>query len=133
MKLTVSPCAAIAGMGRSIALRLAKDGFSVAINDLPSQKDVLVDLQAHIRAEYCTNDAGQDCIVTVGDVSSEEDVKHMVDEAVEQLGSLDVVSPHSQSLYALFELVHAKLVANAGICPFWTTFVDSKCIILETF
>lgn len=30
-------------------------------------------------------------MITTGDVSSEQDVKRMVEEAVEELGSLDVV------------------------------------------
>ena len=32
------------GIGRAIALRLADDGFDVAINDLPSAKDSLESL-----------------------------------------------------------------------------------------
>lgn len=93
------------GMGRSIALRLAKDGFSVALNDLHSQKDALVDLQTQIRAEYSTIKAtGQNCIVTVGDVTSSEDVERMVNEVVEGLGSLNIVSPSGRYCVKAFEM-----------------------------
>lgn len=79
------------GLGRSIALGLAEDGFSLALNDLLSKKDILEDLQAQILKSYSDKHPGQKCMITTGDVSSEEDVKRMVEEAVEELGSLDVV------------------------------------------
>ncbi len=36
------------GMGRAIALRLASDGFNVAVNDIASQKDNLETLRGEI-------------------------------------------------------------------------------------
>ncbi|EIM86366.1 NAD-P-binding protein [Stereum hirsutum FP-91666 SS1] len=100
--------AAAQGLGRSIALRLAEDGFSLALNDLLSKKDILEDLQAQILKSYSDKHPGQKCMITTGDVSSEEDVKRMVEEAVEELGSLNV------------------MVANAGILPGFTSFLDTS-------
>ncbi|KXN87102.1 3-oxoacyl-[acyl-carrier-protein] reductase FabG [Leucoagaricus sp. SymC.cos] len=78
------------GIGRAIALQLAKDGFNIALNDIGHQ-DELATLRDEIKA------LGRDSIECFADVSKEAEVKSMVDQTVEKLGSLDV------------------MVANAGI------------------
>ncbi|RDB31129.1 Diacetyl reductase [(S)-acetoin forming] [Hypsizygus marmoreus] len=80
------------GIGRAIALRLAKDGFDIAINDIPSSKAKLESLSKEI------TEKGRKVCTAVGDVSSEDAVKNMISTVVKDLGGLDV------------------LVANAGIC-----------------
>lgn len=70
------------GLGETIARRLYKDGYSVALNDLPSRSADLDSLAKEL---------GSATVVT-GDVSNEEDVKAMIAKTVETLGSLDVVS-----------------------------------------
>ncbi|KAF7979343.1 hypothetical protein HWV62_42769 [Athelia sp. TMB] len=79
------------GIGRGIALRLSKDGLKVAINDLPAHSKLLDSLKSEIEAN------GTKCAIVVADVSDDTQVKSMVDQAVQELGSLDV------------------MVANAGI------------------
>ncbi|KAK7453996.1 hypothetical protein VKT23_011507 [Stygiomarasmius scandens] len=81
------------GIGRAIALRLAKDGLHVALNDIPSKVDQLNAVSEEIRAVG----PGRKSSVHTGDVSQEGDVKRMVEEVVETYGGLDV------------------MVANAGI------------------
>ncbi|KAF9260783.1 acetoin reductase family protein [Marasmius fiardii PR-910] len=83
------------GIGKAIALRLAKDGFDVALNDLPSKNAELQQLEDAIRALG----KGTKTVIITGDVSSEAEVKTMVGKVIEELGSLDV------------------MVANAGIGP----------------
>lgn len=80
------------GIGRAIATRLAKDGFTLSLNDLPSKDAELQALASELTFE------GRRPHVVTGDVSVEADVQRMVESTVEQLGSLDV------------------MVANAGIC-----------------
>jgi len=80
------------GIGRSIAFRLSQDGFKVAINDLPSQKDQLEEVHAYITQQGGTS------IIILADISIESEVKAMVDIVVERMGGVDV------------------MVANAGIC-----------------
>ena len=75
------------GIGRAIAIRLAEDGYDVALNDIASQKETLEDLKKQL-----VQDLGRKVIVVVADVSSEEEVKGMVESVVESLGALDVVS-----------------------------------------
>lgn len=83
------------GIGKAIALRLADEGFDVAINDLPLDRKIakLQEVQAEIVEK------GRRCSVFPGDISKEEDVKSMVEGVVNTLGGLDV------------------MVANAGVCP----------------
>ncbi|KAG5635544.1 hypothetical protein H0H81_010906 [Sphagnurus paluster] len=80
------------GIGRAIALRLAKDGFDVAINDLLAAEDALNGVRKEITA------LGRRAFVFIGDVSVEKDVQNMVSSVVENLGQLNV------------------MVANAGVC-----------------
>ncbi|KZP24016.1 NAD-binding protein [Athelia psychrophila] len=80
------------GIGRAISLRLADDGFDVAVNDIPSNQPALDSLVDEIRAK------GRQAVAVPADVTQEEQVKEMVAKAVKDLGGLDV------------------MVANAGIC-----------------
>jgi len=92
------------GIGRATALRLAQDGFDVAVNDLPRQESRLQEVSEEIKA------LGRNALVFTGDVSDEISVKGLVDATVESLGGLDC------------------MVANAGICPAGS-FLDSMCFI----
>src|SRR3712207_4277423 len=79
------------GIGRAIALRLAKGGAAVAVNYSETQpQDVLDEIVA----------GGGRAVAVQADVSRKAEVEAMVRTVVEQLGGLDV------------------LVNNAGICPF---------------
>ncbi len=73
------------GIGREIALRLADDGIDIALNDIPSKSEALQQLVDEIKTK------GRNAIYVTGDVSSEEDIKSLVNTTVEKLGSVDVV------------------------------------------
>ncbi|KAF7369257.1 NAD-binding protein [Mycena venus] len=79
------------GIGRGVALRLAEDGFEVAVNDVAANSANLDSLVAEIKQK------GRESSKHIADVSQDEQVKVMVEEVVKQHGSLDV------------------MVANAGI------------------
>jgi NAD(P)-dependent dehydrogenase (short-subunit alcohol dehydrogenase family) len=76
------------GIGRGIACRLSQNGFTVVINDLPSQKSQLEEVQSHI------NQQGGKALTFLADVSVENEVTQMIESAVEQTGGLDVVRVH---------------------------------------
>ncbi|EPQ52428.1 acetoin reductase [Gloeophyllum trabeum ATCC 11539] len=82
------------GIGRGIALKLADDGFDVALNDIAPQKAKLEQVVAEITAK------GRRSISVTADVSNEDEVKAMVDTVAKELGGLDV------------------MVANAGIARY---------------
>ncbi|KAL1746138.1 hypothetical protein HDZ31DRAFT_62495 [Schizophyllum fasciatum] len=79
------------GIGKSIALRLAKDGLHVGINDIPSKLEALTEVARLVEEQ------GVKSAVFPGDVTKESDVKAMIDGTAEKLGGFDV------------------MIANAGI------------------
>ncbi|KZP26767.1 NAD-binding protein [Athelia psychrophila] len=89
------------GIGRAISLRLADDGFDVAVNDIPSNKEKLESLVKEIESK------GRKSIFVVADVSQEDQVKTMVDATVRDLGGLDV------------------MVANAGIVHYGVPIIEA--------
>jgi meso-butanediol dehydrogenase/(S,S)-butanediol dehydrogenase/diacetyl reductase len=82
------------GIGEAIALRLAEDGFAVAVADMN------VDLAAKV-ADRIKAAGGKSCAIAV-DVADRDSVFKAVEEAANTLGGLDVV------------------VNNAGIAPIQT-------------
>ncbi len=73
------------GIGRAIALRLAKDGFDIALNDIHAS---LPKVEA-VRQEV--SKFGRKTSVLTANVAHEKEVSNMVDHAVRDLGALDVV------------------------------------------
>lgn len=73
------------GIGRAIALRLAKDGFDIALNDIHAS---LPKVEA-VRQEV--SQFGRKTSVLTANVAHEKEVSKMVDQAVRDLGGLDVV------------------------------------------
>jgi hypothetical protein len=74
------------GIGRAVALRLAEDGFDVAVNDLPDAPG----LEQVVRE---IESKGRRSLAVPADVSLEREVEKIIQQVVENLGSLDVVSP----------------------------------------
>jgi meso-butanediol dehydrogenase / (S,S)-butanediol dehydrogenase / diacetyl reductase len=77
------------GIGRAIALRLAKDGLDVVVNDVNSKN------ANQVAKEIET--MGSKTLAIVADVSNRNEVYNMVDQVVKKFGKLDV------------------MVANAGV------------------
>lgn len=72
------------GIGRSIALRLAKDGFNVAVNDVNANSAELDNTKKAIE------EIGRKSIAIIADVSIENEVQSMMKSVAQELGSLDV-------------------------------------------
>lgn len=72
------------GIGRSIALRLGRDGHDVAVVDL---RGSAVD---KVAKEVQT--MGRQSLAFYTDVSREEEVKDLISEVAGSLGSVDIVS-----------------------------------------
>jgi NAD(P)-dependent dehydrogenase (short-subunit alcohol dehydrogenase family) len=78
------------GIGRAIALRLADDGYDVAVNDLADNPD-LDELRQAIEAK------GRRSLALPADVSLEPEVVRIIQEVVQNLGSLNVVNPFARN------------------------------------
>jgi 3-oxoacyl-[acyl-carrier protein] reductase len=92
MRKTAIVTGASRGIGRSIALRLAADGFGVVVNFAGNTA----------KAEEVVNEiisAGGRALAVQADVASSEDVKQLFEETLKGFGQIDVV------------------VNNAGIMP----------------
>ncbi|EPQ51184.1 NAD P-binding protein [Gloeophyllum trabeum ATCC 11539] len=83
------------GIGRGIAVRLASDGFDLAINDIAANADKLNDVLRDLTAHRIQQE--QRVVIVVADVSNEKEVKDMIDTVANELGGLDA------------------MVANAGV------------------
>ncbi|KAL0059142.1 hypothetical protein AAF712_014114 [Marasmius tenuissimus] len=95
------PASALArGIGRGIALKLAEDGFNVAINDIQSMADTASSTLEEIRKVMKSK--GARASLHLADVTSESQVIEMIEGVVKEHGSLDV------------------MVANAGIVQYST-------------
>lgn len=100
------------GIGQSIAARLVTDGLSVIVNDIASKSSELEAVVKQLNEQAISASPGDaNNIVAhsvIGDVSKEEDVENMINQAVQVFGRLDV------------------MVANAGIAGPNSTIMDAK-------
>lgn len=69
------------GIGRSVALLLAEEGYRIAANDLREPEATLKELR----------EAGAEALALPGDVSDEESVRGMAREVLESFGRADVL------------------------------------------
>lgn len=84
-KKTAFITGAARGIGKEIAIKLAKEGYDVAIN-YRKMNDELEQLKAQIEQECNVK-----CVLVQGDVSKFEDAEKMVKEAAQALGKIDVL------------------------------------------
>jgi NAD(P)-dependent dehydrogenase (short-subunit alcohol dehydrogenase family) len=83
---SLSLIGAAQGIGKAISLRLAEDGFDVAVNDVSSKSEHLDTLVEEIQKK------GRASSKHIADVSQDQQVQTLVEEVVKNHGSLDVVS-----------------------------------------
>jgi NAD(P)-dependent dehydrogenase (short-subunit alcohol dehydrogenase family) len=73
------------GMGRAAAIAYAREGADVAINYFPAEEPDAKEVIELIRAE------GRKAIAIPGDLTDESFCQRLVDEAVKELGGLDIL------------------------------------------
>ena len=72
------------GIGRQIAITLAKEGFDIAINYRKENEDL-------IETKKLVEDQKVKCFTVQGDVSSFEDSERMVKEIIEEFNHIDIL------------------------------------------
>lgn len=72
------------GIGRSIALALADEGFNIIVNYSGNEQKAKQVVQVII-------DKGQKAVAIKADVSNHEEVKSMIDQSIATFGSLDCI------------------------------------------
>ncbi|RAQ49372.1 short chain type dehydrogenase [Aspergillus flavus] len=102
------------GIGKAIALRLASDGYSVCINDIPGAKDDIVRVVDEINATStpdATSSSRPRAIGIAADVTSSSAVEAMVRESVEKLGPLTLMVANA----GIAQIKHLLKVTEADI------------------
>lgn len=84
-KKTALITGAARGIGKEIAMKLAKEGYDVAIN-YRAMNEELETLKQEIETDFHVK-----CALVQGDVSKFEEAEKMVKETIEQLGKIDVL------------------------------------------
>lgn len=72
------------GIGKAIAIQLAKDGFHIVLNYRSNE-----DLAKEVKKEI--EDLGVKCFLAQADVTKIEDCQNIFDQAVEEFGKIDVL------------------------------------------
>src|SRR3954451_6883468 len=113
------------GIGQAISVRFAEYGANIAINYLTTP-DEAAETEEQVHACLArAKEYGVREILVQGDVSSEDDVVHMVGEATERLGGLDILvnnagiqlsRPSEELASAEFDKVLAVNLRGAFLC-----------------
>jgi NAD(P)-dependent dehydrogenase (short-subunit alcohol dehydrogenase family) len=108
------------GMGRAAAIAYAREGADVAINYLPAEEPDAKQVVELIRA------AGRKAVAIPGDLRDEAFCKKLVDEAVKQLGGLDILvnnAARQQTFASIMDISTEQFdwtMKTNIYAPFWT-------------
>jgi hypothetical protein len=94
------------GIGRAVAIAFAREGADVAIGYLPAEELDAREVVALIRQ------AGRNAVALPGDIRDEAFCKKMVEQAVRQLGGLDILvnnAARQQSIDSILDLTTMEL------------------------
>ncbi len=103
------------GIGEAVALRLAEDGFNIAVNDIRSSAEKITAVVNAIQAK------GRKALAVPGDVSVESDVVQIVEKTIQELGGVDVVRLLAGMLLRNDGSVNCRLVAHGAWCRWLQT------------
>ena len=81
------------GLGQAICFRLAKEGCNIAVADI--NQEGIKETEEKLRAQYGVKTLG-----VVTDVTKDDQVAHLVDKTVSQLGGLDIMVSNAGILIA---------------------------------
>jgi NAD(P)-dependent dehydrogenase (short-subunit alcohol dehydrogenase family) len=114
-------------MGKGFALGLAEAGADVAVTDLNTESGQLEAVGEEIMA------MGRESICIKTDISSQEDVRNMVDTVMQEFGGIDIlmnvaVMYHMKSVVDLDEESWEKL-SNVNLKGYWLTMQEVSPIM----
>lgn len=125
------------GIGRAVAIAFAREGADVVINYLPSEeKDAAMTAQE-------IKEAGQKAVCIPGDITNEEFCNALVRQAVDALGSIDILVNNAAEQQYVEELADLtteqfqKTFATNVFAMFWITkaavpFMPAGASIINT-
>jgi NAD(P)-dependent dehydrogenase (short-subunit alcohol dehydrogenase family) len=107
------------GMGRAAAIAYAREGADVAINYFPTEEPDAQDVVKLIR------EAGRKAVTIPGDLRDEAFCQRLVDQAVQQLGGLDILvcnAARQQTRTSILDITSEDFDATMKTniyAPFW--------------
>lgn len=106
------------GIGRGIAHRLAKDGFTVVVND------VNIDKAKEVEQEILQTSGTHMAMAVQGDVSKREDVFSLVEQTVKAFGCVDVYVSNAgiAQVNPIFDITPEELEKIFSINVFGTVY-----------
>jgi len=115
------------GLGLSISKKFAEGGYNLVLNGRSHLED-FIDIQKEMENTY-----GVECLVCIGDISDEGDVKRMLHEVREKFGRLDVLVNNAGIVYdmeieerttAIFEeTLHNNITGTYLMCKYFGKFM----------
>lgn len=109
------------GMGRAAAIAYAREGADVAINYLPAEEPDAKEVVELIKK------AGRKAVAIPGDLRDEAFCKRLVEEAVKQLGGLDILvnnAARQQTRESILDITSEEFdwtIKTNIYAPFWVT------------
>ncbi|MFA9477649.1 SDR family oxidoreductase [Phycisphaerales bacterium AB-hyl4] len=112
------------GIGRAVAVAFAREGADVAIVYLEEDKDAM-------QTERLVEAEGQECYVIRGDVQKEAFCRRAVDEAVSELGRLDVLVNNAAMQFPTpnFEDIDAKQLETTFRTNIFAMFYTTRAAL----
>lgn len=108
------------GLGRAAAIAYAREGADVAINYLPQEEADAKEVIQLVKA------AGRKAVAIPGDLRTPDFCRQMVEEAVKQLGGLDILvnnAARQQTQASILDITDEEFDATMKTniyAPFWT-------------
>ena len=118
------------GIGKAIAIRLAKEGANIAICGKTAEPNPKLEGTIHTAAEEIHAAGGGKVLPIQGDIRFEDSIHHIVEETVKTFGGIDILvnnasainlSPTEQTEPKRYDLIHTINVRG-------TFFMSQACI-----
>lgn len=118
------------GLGLACAKKFAGGGYNIVLNGRSHEEEML-EIKKELEEKYSIL-----CMVCMGDIANEADVKRMLDEVKDKFGSLDVLVNNAGIVYdmeiderptSLFEkTMHNNVTGTYLMCKYFGKFMQSQ-------
>ena len=118
------------GLGLACAKKFSEGGYCVVLNGRSHEEEMQV-ISKELEEKYSI-----ECLVCMGDIANEEDVKRMLDEVQNKFGRLDVLVNNASIVYdmeieeratSVFEeTMHNNVTGTYLMCKYFGGFMNSQ-------
>lgn len=118
------------GLGLACAKKFAEGGYCIVLNGRSHEEEIRV-ISKELEEKYSI-----ECLVCMGDIANEDDVKRMLDEVQNKFGRLDVLVNNAGIVYdmeieeratSVFEeTMHNNVTGTYLMCKYFGRFMKSQ-------